>query len=210
VAYQLPVLDVSSFVVPHCLAFHHCFALKHALFTLDSSIGLASVFGVYVGSLSKGRKLWEVAAHCFLAPVTACMLWVCVWGGVAMRQARQAMELERLGADYYNNSATFLADGSEICYDVPQRDIVVDGETVFKNRLPGVTPVCLFDDDWSDQATINVLHSFRYPHTFGEQGLGPTLTLLYLLGCVVFYITMSDSVSFMVDKFASNGRKNNH
>jgi BCCT, betaine/carnitine/choline family transporter len=140
----------------------------------------------------------------------ACILWVCVWSGVAMRQARQAMELEKLGADYYNNSATFLADGSEICYDVPHRDIVVDGETVFKNRLPGVIPVCLFDDDWSDQATINVLHSFRYPHTFGEQGLGPTLTLLYLLGCVVFYITISDSVSFMVDKFASNGRKNNH
>jgi Cys-rich protein (TIGR01571 family) len=34
--------------------------------------------------------------------------------------------------------------------------------------------------------------------------------VIYLSGCVLFYVTMSDSASFMVDKLASNGRKNNH
>jgi Cys-rich protein (TIGR01571 family) len=118
------------------------------------------------------------------------------------------MELEKLGADYYNNSAAFLVDGSDVCYEVPQHDIVVDGETVFSNRLPGVTPVCLFDQ--TIKAAFNVLQSFQFPDSFGGKGWGPLLTLMYLLGCLVFHITMTDSASFMVDKFASNGRKNNH
>jgi BCCT, betaine/carnitine/choline family transporter len=125
-----------------------------------------------------------------------------------MRQARQALELEKLGVAYYNNSATFLADGSDLCYEVPQHDIVLDGETVFTNRLPGVTPVCMFNQ--SIRSAFHVLQSFRFPDTFRGKGMGPLLTVLYLLGCLVFHISMTDSASFMVDKFASNGRKNNH
>jgi hypothetical protein len=101
-----------------------------------------------------------------------------------MRQARQAMELEQLGELHYNNSAHFLADGSDLCYNVPQNDVMIGDTTVFTNRLLGVTPVCKFDADRSN--------------------------VLYLLGCTVFYITFSDSASFMVDIFASNGRKNTH
>jgi choline-glycine betaine transporter len=88
---------------------------------------MASVFGVFVGCLSKGRKLWENAVYCFLAPVCVCILWACIWGGVALRQSRQALELEKMGELYYNNSAHYLADGSDLCYDDPQADVLVDG-----------------------------------------------------------------------------------
>jgi hypothetical protein len=127
-----------------------------------------------------------------------------------MRQARQAMELESLGELHYNNSAHFLADGSDLCYNVPQTDVTFDDFTVFSNRLLGVTPVCKFDADSSDLANVHVLESFRFPGTFGGQGLSPALTVLYLLGCTVLYVAFSDSASFMVDIFASNGRKNTH
>jgi uncharacterized membrane protein len=148
--------------------------------------------------------------YCFVAPLLVCLLWACLWGGVAMRQARQAMELENLGAVQFNNSAHFLVDGSDLCYDVPQNDLMFGDTTVFTNRLVGVTPVCKFDADRSDTAIFHVLESFRFPNTFGGQRLGPILTVLYLSGCTVFYIAFSDSASFMVDIYASNGRKNTH
>jgi uncharacterized membrane protein len=104
----------------------------------------------------------------------------------------------------------FLADGSDLCYSVPQEDVIAGDSIVFTNRLLGVTPVCKFDADRSNLAFVHVLESFRFPDTFGGQGLGTVLTVLYLLGCTMFYITMSDSASFMVDIYASNGRKNTH
>jgi choline-glycine betaine transporter len=69
------------------------------------TVGLASVFGVFVACLSKGRRLRELAMYSFVAPLFACLLWVCVWAGIAMRQARQAMELEKLGELHYITSS---------------------------------------------------------------------------------------------------------
>jgi BCCT, betaine/carnitine/choline family transporter len=174
------------------------------------TVGQASVFGVFVACISKGRKLWELALYSFVAPLLTMVLWASLWGGTAMRQARQAMELEKLGEAHYNNSAHFLVDGSDLCYDVPQNDLMFGDTTVFTNRLLGVTPVCKFDASRPDLATVHVLESFRFPGTFGGQGLGLALTLLYLMGCTVFYVAFSDSASFMVDIYASNGRKNTH
>jgi Cys-rich protein (TIGR01571 family) len=165
------------------------------------TVGIASVFGVFVALLSKGRKLWEVVTYSFLMPVCVSLLWVCVWGGTGMRQDRQAVELEKLGLDYFNNSAHFLADGSDLCYTVPQGDIEVSDATIFTNRLLGVTPVCKFDQERAYAAIWNVLKSF---------GSGHAIIAIYMVGTILFYITMSDAASFMVDNFASNGRKNNH
>jgi choline-glycine betaine transporter len=96
------------------------------------TVGQASVFGVFVACLSKGRKLWELALYCYVAPLLVMLLWASLWGGVGMRQARQAMELESLGELHYNNSAHFLADGSDLCYNVPQTDVTFDDFTVFQ------------------------------------------------------------------------------
>jgi choline-glycine betaine transporter len=53
----------------------------------------------------------------------------------------------------------------------------------------------------SSIADLNVLKSF---------GSGHALITIYILGKVLLFITMSYAASFMVDNFASNGRKNNH
>lgn len=80
-----------------------------------------------------------------------------------LRQSRQALELEKLGTDFYDNSAHFQTAESTFCYDVPQEDVVVDGEVIFTNTLPGITPVCKFDSANSESAWFNVMYSFTYP-----------------------------------------------
>jgi hypothetical protein len=149
------------------------------------TVGIASVFGVFVACLSKGRKLWEVVTYSFLAPVFVSLLWVCIWGGTGMRQNRQAVELEKLGLDYFDNSAHFLADGSDLCYIVPQEGIAVNDLTIFTNTLFGVTPVCKFDMERSSIADLNVLKSF---------GSGHALITIYILSKILL-ITMSDAAS---------------
>jgi BCCT, betaine/carnitine/choline family transporter len=177
---------------------------------LSIRVALSTVFGVFVACISRGRKLWEVVTFCFFVPSLSLLVWFCIWGAIGMRQARQGMELQALGETQFNNSGYFLADGSDLCYNVPQVDVVVDGETVFTNYLPGVTPVCQFDEDAAGSAAFNILYSFQYPESFGGGGFGPALSVLYLICCALYYVSISDSASFIVDILASNGRKNNH
>jgi Cys-rich protein (TIGR01571 family) len=192
---------VSAIVLPSLVVSTAVFFRNWLVFYQCWTVGIASVFGVFVACLSKGRKLWEVMTYSFLVPVCVSLLWVCVWSGTGMRQDRQAVELEELGQHYYNNSAHFLADGSDLCYTVPQEGIAVNDLTIFTNRLLGVTPVCKFDLDRSYVAGLNVLKSF---------GSGQAIIAMYMVGTILLYITMSDAASFMVDNFASNARKNNH
>lgn len=120
------------------------------------------------------------------------------------------MELSVMGERYFNNSGHFLIDGSEACYDVPQESLEVDGEVIFTNYLPGITPVCTFDVKNYLATPFNVLNSFRFPDSFGGAGLGPFLSTTFLLCCAIFFVATSDSSTFIVDCLASNGRKNFH
>lgn len=165
---------------------------------------------MFYARISRGRKLWEVAVYCFFAPVFYCLIWFCIWGGIGLRQSRQSLELQTLGEMHFNNTAHFLADGSDFCYDVPQQDVIVDSNVVFTNHLPDVTPVCVLDPDDSAGAAYRVFYSFSFPQTFGGQGLGPALSVLLLLGCALYYIACADSATLMVDSLACNGRKNSH
>jgi BCCT, betaine/carnitine/choline family transporter len=151
-----------------------------------------------------------VVLYSFILPVGFSLVWFTAWGGVALRQSRQGKELELLGESYFNNSAHFLVDGSKVCYNVPQTDVTVGDEVVFTNYLPGVTPVCQFDPDNSNDAVMNVLYSFSYPDSFDGRGLGTLLSVLFLVCCTLYFVTSSDSACLIVDGLASNGRKNNH
>jgi BCCT, betaine/carnitine/choline family transporter len=178
----------------------------YIFWVVSCSVGV----GVFVACISRGRKLWEVIVHCLISPIAYCLVWFCTWGGIGIRQSRQGLELEVLGEQLYNNSGHFLIDGSDICFEVPQDDIVLDEEVVFTNSLLGVSPVCKFDADHPDMAVFNVLHSFGYSETFGIWGWGPILSALFLFGIAVFFVASSDAATLVVDSLASNGRKNYH
>jgi BCCT, betaine/carnitine/choline family transporter len=171
-------------------------------------VTIAAGIGTFIATISQNRKLWEIVFYCFVATSSYCLIWFCICGGIGLRQSRQGKELAVLGERLFNDSAYYLTDGSDYCYDVPQNDVFVDNQVVFTNRLPGVTPVCAFN---ASRASLDVLHSFSFPDTFGEgRGMGRALSALYLLGIAIYFIASSDSATLVVDSLASNGRKNYH
>lgn len=78
-------------------------------------------------------------------------IWFAVFGGVGLRQARQALELQQVGNETFGDPAFFQASTPN-CFNVPQEDLIVNGTTVFTNWVPGVTPVCYFNSSDADNA----------------------------------------------------------
>eukprot|EP00542_Grammatophora_oceanica_P014072 CAMPEP_0194035190 /NCGR_PEP_ID=MMETSP0009_2-20130614/7648_1 /TAXON_ID=210454 /ORGANISM="Grammatophora oceanica, Strain CCMP 410" /LENGTH=917 /DNA_ID=CAMNT_0038676457 /DNA_START=171 /DNA_END=2924 /DNA_ORIENTATION=- len=166
--------------------------------------------GLFVGCTSKGRTIGEVLIYSMCAPLLFSFIWFGIWGGIGLRQARQALELQELGDTYFDNPNYFLQDGATHCFDVPQNDVMVNGtEVVFSNSMLGVTPVCLFDSKNADAAFYNVLYSFSYPNDF-THGFGGFLTGLSIAAVVIYFVTSSDSGSLVVDFLASNGNLDHH
>jgi len=162
--------------------------------------------GLFIARISRGRTIKEVVIYCFIAPMLYSIIWFCVFGGVGIRQARQATELNLLGSTYFNNTAHFQVDGNPTCYDVPQGSVetMVNGTVteIFVNKMLGVTPVCEFDSTESTAAMFNVLNSFV--------GFGPFLTALSLVAITIYFVTSSDSGSLVVDTISTNGREDHH
>jgi len=166
--------------------------------------------GLFVARISRGRTVGEVILYSLVAPILYCLMWFSIWGGIGIRQARQALELERIGDVWYNDTTYFQVPGSEVCFDVPQEDIYAENSTlVFTNHLPGVTPVCKFDPTKADQSAFNVLYSFSFPGQL-DNGLGPLLSVLFLISLIIYFATSSDSGSFVVDHLSANGRLHHH
>jgi hypothetical protein len=172
-------------------------------------ISWSAFVGLFVARISKGRTIGEVILYSMVAPILYCILWFSIWGGVGLRQSRQADELIALGSTYFNNTKEYAVPGSDFCYDVPQSDVEVDGETVFKNFLLGVTPVCKIDSTNADQSAFNVLYSYSFPDEL-ESGFGPLLTGIFLFALAIYFATSSDSGSLVVDHLSANGRKRHH
>jgi hypothetical protein len=172
-------------------------------------VSWSAFVGLFVARISKGRTIGEVISYSLFAPILYIIVWFTTWGGVGLRQSRQADELMALGSKYFNDTKEYAVPGSDFCYDVPQGDVVVDGETIFTNYLLGVTPVCKFDSSKADQSAFNVLYSFSFPDEL-ETGFGPILTGLFLIALAIYFATSSDSGSLVVDHLSANGRKKHH
>lgn len=172
-------------------------------------ISWSAFVGLFFARISKGRTIGEVISYGLLAPILYIIVWFTIWGGIGLRQARQADELIALGSTYFNDTKEFAVPGSDFCYDVPQGDVVVDGQTIFTNYLLGVTPVCKFDSSKADLSAFNVLYSFSFPDEL-KNGFGPVLTGLFLICLTIYFATSSDSGSLVVDHLSANGRKKHH
>jgi len=166
--------------------------------------------GMFIARISKNRTVRQVIVSVFLCPTVYALLWFSIMGGIGLRQQRQALELEQIGNNTFDDPGYFLSEGSDYCYDVPQEDVALNGTTVFTNRLPGITPVCAFDSSDSTQAWFNVMYSFSYPDSNNFGGFGPFLSGFSLFALAIYFITSSDSGSLVVDILASNGRTEHH
>lgn len=167
--------------------------------------------GLFLARISRGRTIRQVALFSFIAPLVYAFIWFCTFGGIGLRQARTAEELEFFGAEIFGDPAYFRVNGSEVCYNVPQEDIVnqTSGEVVWSNTVPGVTPVCQkaasATDDW-----FNVMFSFSFKVQEDFAGFGGFMAGLSLIGLTIYFVTSSDSGSLIVDHLASNGHEDHH
>jgi len=76
--------------------------------------------------------------------------------------------------------------------------------------LKGVTPVCNFDTDVPDYAAFNVLASFSFPESFGGDGYGQFLNIVFIFALAIYFATSSDSGSLVVDHLSANGALHHH
>jgi hypothetical protein len=165
--------------------------------------------GMFIARISKGRTIGQIVTFSFVAPFVFVVFWYCTFGGIGLRQARQALELSVVGETYYNDSGYFLASDSTYCYDVPQDDVYNGADVIFTTSLKGITPVCEFNYLESDQAWFNVMFSFSFPDD-NMEGFGSFMAILSLISLVIYFVTSSDSGSLVVDQLASNGRLHHH
>lgn len=173
-------------------------------------VSWSAFVGLFVARISRGRTLGSVILYSMVAPIMYCILWFSVWGGVGLRQSRQADELIVLGETFFNDAAYYQVPGSTVCYDVPQSTVFdSEGNVIFQNNMKGVTPVCKFDSSRADFSAFNVLYSFSFPDDF-DNGYGPTLTVVFIFSLAIYFATSSDSGSLVVDHLSANGRKHHH
>jgi hypothetical protein len=165
--------------------------------------------GMFIARVSKGRTIANVITYSFAAPFIYAVLWFSTFGGIGLRQARQALELSILGETYYNDTGHFLASDSTYCYDVPQEDVFNGTDVIFANSLLGITPVCEFNPAESNQAWFNVMYSFSFPDD-NMEGFGSFMAILSLITVVFYLIIPSCSGSLAVDSLASNGLLRHH
>mmetsp|Transcript_26375 Transcript_26375/g.37012 ORF Transcript_26375/g.37012 Transcript_26375/m.37012 type:complete len:800 (-) Transcript_26375:209-2608(-) len=165
--------------------------------------------GLFIARISKGRSIREVVTYAFIAPMIYSILWFCTFGGIGLRQQRQALEMQAMGEALFEDSDYYQVAGSKFCYDVPQQDVYNGTELYFTNTLKGITPVCAFDTDDGTNAWFNVLFSFSYPED-GFGGFGKFLSGLSLVAVTLYFVTSSDSGSLVVDHLASNGKEEHH
>jgi BCCT, betaine/carnitine/choline family transporter len=169
-------------------------------------VAAAAVNGQFIARISRGRKIGEVVLYSLILPAAYGLVWFCIWGGIGLRQERQAEELKMIGERYFNGSAHFLANGSALCYDVPQSDVVFRGDVVFTNHLPGVSPVCEFDADHADTAVYHVLSSF----TDGRNdGINALLPLFFMVTSTVLFIAGASVATLFADRLSLSGRIDN-
>jgi len=176
------------------------------IFYIGWWVSWAAFVGLFIARISKGRTIASICFFSYLIPLAYTIVWFGTFGGIGLRQSRQALEMEELGALVANSTTHYQNADINYCYDVPQEDVYVEGveEPVFINTLPGVTPVCKFNSSESDMAWFNVLYSYTFP-TDLTYGFGPFLSWLSLVALTIYFVTSSDSGSLIVDHLASNG-----
>jgi BCCT, betaine/carnitine/choline family transporter len=167
-------------------------------------ISWAPFVAVFMARISRGRTIRELFVNFLLLPSLFSIVWISTWGGISLRHSRQALELEKLGSKYYNDSITFLVNGTNNCYHVPQHDLVIDGEVVFHNYLSGITPVCHLDKHKNGWTLFNVINSIDFEDVLHFR-VGYILSVFTALILILFYMDMYAISVLTMHYLSSNG-----
>jgi len=150
--------------------------------------------GTFLARISKGRKLGPYIMCTLIVP----SLWsYCVIGVFGAAQIRISNQAKSAGLDMSDAAHTFghFADKTLIGYKQPD---AATGAFKWQPVYDGTTRLYAL-------GTSDVL--FEHMAVYGGPGYTTFITLILLACIILYFVTSSDSASFVVDILAANGRE---
>jgi hypothetical protein len=145
--------------------------------------------GTFLARISKGRKLGNVIMASLIIPSLWSFFFMGVFGAAQIRIQNMAVSAGLTSAMPYGS----LADKSSIGYNVPNH---YGGGTHWVGVADGTVKL-------SALGTENVL--FEHLQAYGGEGYGTFMSVITLVCIVLYFVTSSDSASYVVDIIAANG-----
>merc|ERR1719162_190544 len=148
--------------------------------------------GTFLARISKGRKLGHFIIATLILPSLWSFLFLGVFGAAQIRITNQAISA---GLDGSSSAHIYghLADKTVVGYNAPTAD---GSGTLWKPVEDGVSRLYML-------STEDVL--FEHLGSYGGEGWATFMTVITLIIIVLYFITSSDSASFVVDIMAANG-----
>lgn len=141
--------------------------------------------GTFLARIAKGRKLGNFIMATLILPSLWSFFFMGVFGAAQIRITNQAIAAGLTGSDAATTYGS-LADKSVIGYNQTHWVPVAEGTV----RLYSLS-------------TENVL--FEHLQAYGGEGYGTFMSLITLVCIVLYFVTSSDSASYVVDIIAANG-----
>ena len=153
-------------------------------------VSWAPFVGMFIARISRGRTIRSVIAGAFIAPTLFGFLWLCVWGSLGIKMQRVA--------ELALSDGTYVADGKPLsCAAFGYND----------NTPNETASMALADDGYyllscrdGNQMLFDVMSPYGEVKKF--------LWTILLVGITLYFITSSDSGSYVDDVISANGMAN--
>ena len=156
-------------------------------------VSWAPFVGMFIARISRGRTLRSVITGAFVAPTLFGFLWLCVWGSLGIKMQR--------AAELALSDGTYIADGNALECDLFGYGGGAPNATATHG---GAAAVQLAKDGYyllSCRNGNNMLFDIMSP--YGE--VKKFLWTILLVGITLYFITSSDSGSYVDDVISANG-----
>jgi choline-glycine betaine transporter len=160
--------------------------------------------GTFIARISKGRTMREVVNYTLFGPCMYVLFWFSVFGTAGIRTQWTAMNLEAAGADFIIDNQTGVH-----CYVYEKTgDLDVEGNefSTYAHGKGGMnlgdwsTMACKFSEAPSSPDYFFLLFKQYY-------GFERFLTFTTIVALITYFITSSDSGSYVVDLHSANGKE---
>jgi choline-glycine betaine transporter len=165
------------------------------------SMSLAPFVGTFYARISRGRTVRECIGYTLFVSFVYYLVWFSLFSGGGIRMARRAAELRQMGSLAFGDASAFEVPGRAHCLAPPAEPVTYclrqnSSCATYHNYEPYVAAVCEYTGSAS-------LAYFDYLLQF--QPLGTMLAYTSFVSMLLFFVTTSDSMGFVLDQLSSNG-----
>mmetsp|Transcript_19244 Transcript_19244/g.26631 ORF Transcript_19244/g.26631 Transcript_19244/m.26631 type:complete len:801 (-) Transcript_19244:111-2513(-) len=153
-------------------------------------ISWAPFVGMFVAKISRGRTIRQVIVGSFLAPTTFSFLWMTIFGGLGIKMERVAELTLGVTPD--------VMRGTVNCTDMGYvGGVPTSPQAIALSNIGYYAAACRNNND--------LIYDIMEP--YGAK-MGTFLQVLVVIGVILYFITSSDSGSYVDDTLASGGFEN--